>query len=65
MEIFFDLKLERDGSSIELTSNLNKKDTIANLMIKNCFRMETLFIWAEVNFDDQIMSEKQFLEQIL
>ena len=62
---FFDLELERHGGSIVLTSNLNKKDIIENLKIKNCFMKETLSIWAEVNFDDHIMSEKKFLEQIL
>ena len=61
MEIFFDLELERHGGSIVLTSNLNKKDTIENLKINNCFIKETLLIWA----DGHIMSEKQFLKQIL
>ena len=61
----FDLELERYGGSIALTSNLNKKDTIENLKIKNCFIKETLLIWAEVNFDEHIMSKKQFLEQSL
>ena len=65
MEIFFDLELERHGGSIVLTSNLNKKDTIENLKIKNYFIKEALLIRAEVNFDHHIMSEKQFLEQIL
>ena len=32
---FFDLELQRHGGSIALTSNLNKKDTIENLKIKN------------------------------
>ena len=62
---FFDLELQRHGGSIALTSNLNKKDTIENLRIKNCFIKETLLIWAEVNFDEHIMSKKQFVEQIL
>lgn len=62
---FFDLELERHGGSIVLTSNQNKKDIIENLKIKNCFMKETLSIWAEVNFDDHKMSEKQFLEQSL
>ena len=62
---FFDLELQRHGGSIALTSNLNKKDTIENLRIKNCFIEETLLIWAEVNFDEYIMSEKRFVEQIL
>ena len=62
---FFDLQLERHGGSVVLTRNLNRKDIIGNLKIKNCFMKETLSIWAEVNFDDHIMSEKQFLDQIL
>ena len=65
MEISFDLELERHGGSIVLTSTLNKKDTIENLKVKNCFIKDTLLIWAEVNFDHHLKSEKQFLEQIL
>ena len=33
----FYLELERQGGSIVLTSNLNKKGTIENLNIKNWF----------------------------
>ena len=62
---FFDFELERHGGSIVLISNLNKKDTIENLKIKNGFIKETLLIWAEVNFDEHIMAEKPFFEQIL
>ena len=43
----------------------NKKDTIENLKIKNNFIKEILSIWAEVNFDENITSDKQFLEQTL
>ena len=64
-EFFFDLELQRHVGSIALTSNLNKKDTIESLNIKNCFMKETLLIWTEVRFDEHIISEKQFLEQIL
>ena len=39
---FFDLELQRHGGSIALISNLNKKDTIENLRIKNCFIKETV-----------------------
>ena len=49
---FFDIELERFGGTIVLTSNLNKKDTIENLKIKNNFIKEILSIWAEVNFDE-------------
>lgn len=54
--IFLDLELERHGGLIVLTSNLNEKDTIESLKIKNCFIKETLLIWAEVHFDEHIMS---------
>ena len=62
---FFDLELERHGGSIVPTGNLKKKDTLENLTIKNSFITETRLIQAEVNFDEHVMSEKQFLEQIL
>ena len=40
--IIFDLELQRHVGSIALTSNLNKKNTIENLDIKNCFMKETV-----------------------
>ena len=65
---FFDVELERHGGSIVLTSNLNKKDTIENLKIKNCFIKETLLIWAEVNFEDhnvrETISRANFMVQL-
>ena len=62
---FFDVELDRFGGKTVITGNLNKKDTIENLKIKNCFINEILSIWAEVNFDENIISEKQFLGQML
>ena len=63
--IFLDLEVERHGGSKVLTSNLHKKDTLENLKTKICSIKETLLIWAEVNFDEHIMSEKKILEQIV
>ena len=62
---YFLILSQRHGGSIILTSNLNNKETTQNLKIKNRFITETLLIWAEVNFDDLIMSKEQFLQQIL
>ena len=63
---FFDVELDRFGGTTVFTGNLNKKDTIETLKIKNCFINEILSIWAEVNFDEtDIMSAKQFLGQML
>jgi len=57
-KLFFDLELEKSGGAIVLTSNLNTKDTIKTLS-------EVLTIWAEVNFEDEITSESQFVGQSL
>jgi len=64
MELFFDLELEKSGGAIVLTSNLNTKDTKTH-KINNQFISEILTIWAEVNFEDEITSESQFLDQSL
>ena len=64
MELFFDLELEKSGGAIVLTSNLNTKDTKTH-KINNQFTSEVLTIWAEVNFEDEITSESQFLDQSL
>ena len=65
METFFDLELEKSGGAIVLISNLNAKDTNKTLKINNQFISEVLTIWAEVNFEDEITSESQFLDQSL
>jgi len=65
METFFYLELEKSGGAIVLTSNLNMKDTIKSLKINNQFISEVLTIWTEVNFEDEITSESQFLAQSL
>ena len=64
-KLFFDLELEKSGGATVLTSNLNTKDTIKTLKINNQFVSEVLTIWAEVNFEDEITSESQFLDQSL
>lgn len=62
---FFENELEKYGGTIVFDSNLNKNDTIENLKFKSCFMNEILSIWSEVNFEEHIMSEEQFLEQSL
>ena len=62
-KLFFGLELEKSGGAIVLTSNLNAKDTNKTLKINNQFRSEVLTIWAEVNFEEEITSESQFLDQ--
>ena len=64
-KLFFDLELEKSGGATVLTSNLNTKDTIQTLKINNQFISEVLTIWAEVNFEEEITSESQFLDQSL
>ena len=62
--LFFDLALDRYGGKITITSNLNEKDTAKTLKVKNPFLNEVLAIWSEINFKEQILSEKQFLNQV-
>ena len=54
----FDLELETLGGKTALTGNLNKKDS-------KSFLREILTIWSEINFEDKITSEEQFLDQCL
>ena len=63
-KLFFDVELEKSGSPIVLKGNLNTKD-IKKFQIKDTFIKEVLTIWSEVNFEDEIKSENQFLNQNL
>lgn len=47
------------------SSCLNKKETIENLKIKNCFVHETVLFRAKVDFDKHIMFENEFFEEFL
>ena len=62
-KLFFDLELETLGGNILFTGNLNKKDTNMTIIVSDRFIKEILAIWSEVNFEDCITSENQFLEQ--
>ena len=64
-KLFFDLELNKQGGTMAITSNLNTKDTRKTLKVNNPFLKEVLSIWAEVNFEDTITSERQFLNQSL
>ena len=62
---FLDLELESFGGKATLTGNLNMIDTKNFLKPKDKFISEVLTIWAEVNFEDRIISENHFLNQSL
>ena len=64
-KLFFDLELGTLGEKLVLTGNLNKKDTTSTAKASNSFIKEVLTIWSEANFEDNIISEKQFLDQCL
>ena len=57
--------LKNCGSENILTSNLNTKDTLEISKVSNAFFRETLEIWGEINFQNQVMSEEHFLDQPL
>ena len=62
---FFDLELETLGGKTALTGNLNKKDITSAAKVSISFVREILTIWSDINFEDNITSEKQFLDQSL
>ena len=45
--------------------NLNVRDTLSTITTSNVFLKELLGIWAEVNFEPEIMSREHFLDQQL
>ncbi|KAL9982000.1 hypothetical protein ACROYT_G010777 [Oculina patagonica] len=63
-KLFFDVELDKNGGPIVLKGNLNTKD-IKKFQIKDTFIKEVLTIWSDVNFEDEIKSENQFLNQNL
>jgi hypothetical protein len=60
---FFELELRKYGGKLVFTCNLNKLDTSKLISVQDPFLQEILEIWSEVNFDDKIETEQQFLEQ--
>ena len=64
-KLFFDLDLEAFGGTAALTGNLSTKDTKNTLKLKDSFISEILTFWAEVNFEDRIISKHHFLDQSL
>ena len=62
---FFDLELETLGGKTALTGNLNKKDITSAAKVSNGFVREILTIWSDINYEDNIASEKRFLDQSL
>ena len=64
-KLFFDLDLEAFGGTAALTGNLSTKDTKNTLKLKDSFVSEILTFWAEVNFEDRIISKHHFLDQSL
>ena len=56
-KLFFDLDLEAFGGTAALTGNLNTKGSV--------IVSEILTFWAEVNFEDRIISKHHFLDQSL
>ena len=64
-KLFIDLDLEAFGGTAALTGHLNTKDTKNTLKLKDSFISEILTFWAEVNFEDRIISKHHFLDQSL
>ena len=64
-KLFLDLDLESFGGTAVLTGSLNTNDINNIYKINNGFIKEVLTFWTEVNFENQITFENQFLNQRL
>ena len=63
--IFFYLAPTNYGRENIFAGNLNVKDTTTSIKATGAFLKESLEVWAEVNFEQQIKSQVQFQEQNL
>ena len=64
-KIFFDKNLKKYGCQSFFSYNLNVRDTLSTITTSDVFLKELLEIWAEVNFEPEIMSREHFLDQQL
>ena len=64
-KIFFDKDLKKYGCQSFFSYNLNVRDTLTTITTSDVFLKELLGIWAEVNFEPEIMSREHFLDQQL
>ena len=62
---FFDLALQNYTHGNVFTGNLNIKDTITLIKVSDAFLKELHKLWAEVSFEQKIMSLDQLQEQSL
>ena len=60
---FFEAELKKYGGKLVFTCNLHKRDISKSISVQDPFLQETLEIWTEINFDANIKTEQQFLEQ--
>ena len=63
-KIFFDVDLKKHGCQSFFSYNLNVRDTLSTIT-SDTFLKQLLGIWAEVNFEPEIISREHFLDQHL
>ena len=64
-KIFFDVDLKKHGCKKKFSYNLNVRDTLSTITASDTFLKELLGIWAEVNFEPEIIAREHFLVQQL
>ena len=64
MDIVFDVDLQKHGCRSFFPYNLNVRDTLSTIT-SDTFLKQLLGIWAEVNFEPEIISREHFLDQQL
>ena len=57
---FFDSELEKYGSEVTLTGNLNIKDSRTIIKVSDPFFQEILEIWSDANYEENIMPDYHF-----
>ena len=60
-KLFLDFELQELGGADIFKSNLNTKDLLNLYKVQDTFTAEILSTWSEINYDDRITSNKQFL----
>jgi len=64
-KLLFDIELQKYGKTDLFRGNLSKNDFLKRFHIDDTFVKETIQIWTEVNYDDQIRSIDHFQSQKL
>ena len=64
-KLFFNVQWRELGGDVIFKGNLHKKDILTYFEVSDVFLQETLKIWSNIFYEDNICSKKQLLSQSL